>query len=137
MIGISVLGSTGSIGRQALEVIGTHPDRFRVVGLAAGHASSELAQQRAAWPDARHWQADGGGAAEPGWADGGLEELACLPDADIVVVATTGMSALPAVLSALRITATNPPSIASGWDATRGTGGCGLLLSPLLMAPIT
>ncbi|HET6820577.1 MAG TPA: 1-deoxy-D-xylulose-5-phosphate reductoisomerase [Candidatus Limnocylindria bacterium] len=102
MIGISVLGSTGSIGRQALEVIGTHPDRFRVVGLAAGHASSELAQQRAAWPDARHWQADGGGAAEPRWADGGLEELACLPDADIVVVATTGMSALPAVLSALR-----------------------------------
>jgi outer membrane protein assembly factor BamB len=29
------------------------------------------------------------------------------------------------VLSALRITATNPPTIASGWDVTRGSGGCG------------
>ena len=29
------------------------------------------------------------------------------------------------VLSALRITATNPPTIASGWDVTRGAGGCG------------
>jgi 1-deoxy-D-xylulose-5-phosphate reductoisomerase len=95
MIGISVLGSTGSIGQQTLEVIAAHPDRFRVVGLAAGHASPVFDAQRAAWPSAEHRLADE--------ADGdGLRELACLPDAQVVVVATTGMSALPAVLAALK-----------------------------------
>ncbi|EUA90227.1 1-deoxy-D-xylulose 5-phosphate reductoisomerase family protein [Mycobacterium ulcerans str. Harvey] len=33
-----MLGSTGSIGTQALEVIAANPDRFEVVGLAAGAA---------------------------------------------------------------------------------------------------
>ncbi|HEV8231994.1 MAG TPA: hypothetical protein VGQ75_06575, partial [Thermoanaerobaculia bacterium] len=33
---VSVLGSTGSIGRAALDVIGSFPDRFRVGALAAG-----------------------------------------------------------------------------------------------------
>ena len=43
-----VLGSTGSIGTQALEVIAANPDRFEVVGLAAGGGRPEvLAQQRA------------------------------------------------------------------------------------------
>jgi len=43
-----VLGSTGSIGTQALEVIAANPDRFELVGLAAGGANPELlAQQRA------------------------------------------------------------------------------------------
>jgi 1-deoxy-D-xylulose-5-phosphate reductoisomerase len=43
-----VLGSTGSIGTQALEVIAVNPDRFELVGLAAGGANPELlAQQRA------------------------------------------------------------------------------------------
>jgi 1-deoxy-D-xylulose-5-phosphate reductoisomerase len=102
MIGISVLGSTGSIGRQTLEVVAAHPDRFRVVGLAAGRRSAAFAAQLADRPEARHWLASGEGAGSAGWADGGLEELACLPEANIVVVATTGMSALPAVLAALR-----------------------------------
>lgn len=43
-----ILGSTGSIGTQALEVIAANPDRFEVVGLAAGGGNPELlAQQRA------------------------------------------------------------------------------------------
>ncbi len=45
---VLVLGSTGSIGTQALEVIAAHPDRFEVVGLAAGGANVEtLLRQRA------------------------------------------------------------------------------------------
>ena len=45
---VLVLGSTGSIGTQALEVIAANPDRFEVVGLAAGGANPELlARQRA------------------------------------------------------------------------------------------
>lgn len=45
MKGIAILGSTGSIGRQALEVIAAHPDRFRVAGLAAGGNAKLLAEQ--------------------------------------------------------------------------------------------
>ena len=45
---VLVLGSTGSIGTQALEVIAANPDRFEVVGLAAGGASVDtLRRQRA------------------------------------------------------------------------------------------
>jgi 1-deoxy-D-xylulose-5-phosphate reductoisomerase len=42
---VAILGSTGSIGTQALDVIGRHPDRFRVVALAAGGRISELVEQ--------------------------------------------------------------------------------------------
>ncbi|MDA4100561.1 1-deoxy-D-xylulose-5-phosphate reductoisomerase [Mycolicibacterium monacense] len=46
---VLILGSTGSIGTQALDVIAANPDRFEVVGLAAGGANPELlARQRAA-----------------------------------------------------------------------------------------
>ncbi len=45
---VLILGSTGSIGTQALEVIAANPDRFEVVGLAAGGANPDLvARQRA------------------------------------------------------------------------------------------
>jgi 1-deoxy-D-xylulose-5-phosphate reductoisomerase len=102
--GIVVLGSTGSIGRQALEVIAAHRDRFSLLGLAAGHASDEFAAQLRDWPGARAWSAEARprGVARDRWAAGGLEELATLDGAEIVVVATTGMAALPAVLAALR-----------------------------------
>jgi 1-deoxy-D-xylulose-5-phosphate reductoisomerase len=47
-IKVLVLGSTGSIGTQALEVVAANPDRFEVVGLAAGGGRPELlARQRA------------------------------------------------------------------------------------------
>jgi 1-deoxy-D-xylulose-5-phosphate reductoisomerase len=102
--GLAVLGSTGSIGRQALEVVAALGDRFEVRGLAAGHVDERFTAQLAAWPHARGWA--------PGrrpddidvrrWADGGLEELATADDVALVLVATTGMAALPAVLVALR-----------------------------------
>jgi len=43
---IAILGSTGSIGRQALEVVAAHPDRLEVVLLSA-HTSAELLKQQA------------------------------------------------------------------------------------------
>jgi 1-deoxy-D-xylulose-5-phosphate reductoisomerase len=55
MIGVVILGSTGSIGRQALEVMAAHPDRFRVVGVASGHHAGDLLQQAVDWPAARAW----------------------------------------------------------------------------------
>ncbi|MGZ8563429.1 MAG: 1-deoxy-D-xylulose-5-phosphate reductoisomerase, partial [Candidatus Limnocylindria bacterium] len=120
MTGVVVLGSTGSIGRQTLEVVSAHPDRFSIVGLAAGRATPEFATQLAAWPGARAWCTD----ARPRelsrerWAGGGLEELATLEDAEIVVVATTGMTALPAVLAALasgrRVALANKETLVTG-----------------------
>ncbi len=96
---VVVLGSTGSIGRQTLEVLAAHPDRFELVGIASAHASAAFDDQRAAHPAARAWSADD--ASGEGVGDG-LVDLATGTDADLVVVATTGMAALPAVLAALR-----------------------------------
>ena len=42
---ISILGSTGSIGTQTLDIVTHHPDAFQVVGLAAGSNVELLAQQ--------------------------------------------------------------------------------------------
>jgi 1-deoxy-D-xylulose-5-phosphate reductoisomerase len=118
--GVAVLGSTGSIGRQALDVIGRLPGRFEVVALASGHADRRLTDQLARWPSARAWAP---GPPPPGigtgrWADGGLVELATDPAADIVVIATTGMAALPAVLAALaagrRVALANKETLVAG-----------------------
>jgi 1-deoxy-D-xylulose-5-phosphate reductoisomerase len=103
MTSVVVLGSTGSIGRQALEVVEALGD-IEVLGLAAGRPGEAFAAQLDRWPRARAWTADGRPERlDAGrWADGGLEELATLDGAELVVVATTGMAALPAVLAALR-----------------------------------
>ena len=104
MTGLAVLGSTGSIGRQTLEVVAALGDRFSILGLAAGHTDDRFAAQLNEWPRARAW-APGerpGHLAPARWASGGLEELATADGVELVVVATTGMAALPAVLAALR-----------------------------------
>jgi 1-deoxy-D-xylulose-5-phosphate reductoisomerase len=123
--GIAVLGSTGSIGRQTLEVVATLPDRFTVRGLAAGHPSEEFGAQLDRWPQARGWAAGGRpdrlGAAR--WADGGLVELATGDGVELVVVATTGMAALPAVLAALasgrRVALANKETLVTGGHLVR------------------
>lgn len=45
MKAITLLGSTGSIGTQTLDIVGQYPDQFRIVGLAAGRNITLLAQQ--------------------------------------------------------------------------------------------
>jgi 1-deoxy-D-xylulose-5-phosphate reductoisomerase len=118
--GVVVLGSTGSIGRQTVEVVAAHPDRFELVGLAAGRASADFSTQLAAWPGARAWCADARPRqlARERWAGGGLAELATMDGAEIVVVATTGMAALPAVLAALasgrRVALANKETLVTG-----------------------
>ncbi|MDQ1614658.1 MAG: 1-deoxy-D-xylulose-5-phosphate reductoisomerase, partial [Actinomycetota bacterium] len=44
---VVILGSTGSVGTQAIEVVRRAPDRFRVVGLAAGGGSVDLLARQA------------------------------------------------------------------------------------------
>lgn len=126
MTGVVVLGSTGSIGRQSLEVIAAHRDRFSIVGLAAGRATAEFQAQLADWPLARAWCTDARprALARERWAAGGLEELATLDGAEIVVVATTGMAALPAVMAALssgrRVALANKETLVTGGHLVEG-----------------
>ena len=50
MKNIVILGSTGSIGRQTLDVVRAFPDEFRVLGLAAGNNAGLLAEQVREFP---------------------------------------------------------------------------------------
>jgi 1-deoxy-D-xylulose-5-phosphate reductoisomerase len=124
--GVAVLGSTGSIGRQTLEVIDGLGDRFQVLGLAAGHAGHEFTTQVADHARARAWCPAERPAEIPPhrWADSGLEELATLDGVELVVVATTGMAALPAVLAALdsgrRVALANKETLVTGGHLVLG-----------------
>ena len=94
MKGIAILGSTGSIGQSALAVVDTHPDKLRVVALAAGGNASRLAEQVAKYKPSRSALA-----AEHG--NESLIEIATHPDADVVLFASSGTAALDAVLAAI------------------------------------
>ena len=52
MIGVAVLGSTGSVGESTLDVLARHPERFRVVALAAHRNAAKLARQVLRWQPA-------------------------------------------------------------------------------------
>jgi 1-deoxy-D-xylulose-5-phosphate reductoisomerase len=95
MRGVAILGSTGSIGRSALDVLRRQRDHFRVVALTAGRNRDELAAQAAEWDPAFVGLADPGGA-------GVLVEAATRPDVDIVLNAVVGAAGLDATLAALR-----------------------------------
>ncbi|HEX7950958.1 MAG TPA: 1-deoxy-D-xylulose-5-phosphate reductoisomerase [Candidatus Limnocylindrales bacterium] len=107
---VALLGSTGSIGRQAIDVLGAHPEAFDVVALAAGSDGRRLAEQAARLRPAVVSLGDERALAvldlPPGvtriGGTGALESLATRADVDIVVVATGGMVSLRPVLAALR-----------------------------------
>jgi pimeloyl-ACP methyl ester carboxylesterase len=76
---VLVLGSTGSVGTQALEVIAVRPERFTVAGLAAGGADvTLLAAQARAHRVRRIAVADPAAARELGRMLPGVEVLACV-----------------------------------------------------------
>jgi 1-deoxy-D-xylulose-5-phosphate reductoisomerase len=117
--GVAVLGSTGSIGTQALEVLAGLGDAYEVRALAAGRGSPAFDEQLAGLPRARAWTPEGRARiADARWAAGGLVELATSDGVDLVVVATTGMAALPAVLAALeagkRVALANKETLIAG-----------------------
>ncbi len=93
--GVAILGSTGSIGTQALDVLSHHRDEYRVVALAAGRDSDLLARQAAEFGVPReHVRAC---ADDPG----ALAALASLPEADVVLNAVVGFAGLPVTMAAL------------------------------------
>jgi 1-deoxy-D-xylulose-5-phosphate reductoisomerase len=111
---VAILGSTGSIGRSALSVVEAHPDRLRVVALAAGENAALLSAQVAQFrPEAvgvatdaaledleRRLPAENRPELVAAGADG-LLAVATHPHADIVLCASAGTAALEAVLAAI------------------------------------
>jgi len=102
-IGVSILGSTGSIGRSALQVLARHRDRFTVTALTA-HSNAELLEAQAAeWRPGFVGLVNGGtGEAGRGKGTACLVEAATRPDAQIVVNGIVGAAGLEATLAALQ-----------------------------------
>jgi len=111
-----VLGSTGSIGRQALDVIRQLPDRFQVAALAAGKNTVELSRQveefRPAYVVAEEWgPALDNAVTSCGAKWTSMDEMALAPDVDLVLVGTAGAAGLTPTLAALK--AGRPVAIAN------------------------
>lgn len=122
VVRVLLLGSTGSIGTQALEVIAANPDRFEVVGLAARGGNTELlAAQIAATGTANVAVADEAAAAKLGVALAGPDaatELVRRTDADVVLNALVGSLGLEPTLATLesgrRLALANKESLVAG-----------------------
>lgn len=116
MIGVAVLGSTGSIGENTLDVLARHPDQFRVVALAANRNAAKLAQQVARWKPDYASLADESAARElkerlsrAGVAtkilsgEHAATELASLPEAQYVMAGIVGSAGLRSTLAAAQL----------------------------------
>ncbi len=111
---LAVLGSTGSIGRQTLELVQLHRQRFEVVALSAGHNADLLLEQALQFrPPYLHLSS--ASAAEKLKAslpndyaprvlsgESAMEQLATLPEVECVVAAVAGFTGLPSALAAVR-----------------------------------
>jgi len=102
---LAILGSTGSIGRQTLQVVRALSHHFRIVGLAAGKNLDLLAKQISEFkPRFVYHQSDETPAhlSTPEYELLSLEEIASHPQVDTVVIATSGSSGLLATLAAVK-----------------------------------
>jgi 1-deoxy-D-xylulose-5-phosphate reductoisomerase len=115
MIGVTVLGSTGSVGENTLDVLARHADRFRLVAIAANRNAAKLARQIVRFRPAYAALADESAAQELRTllgdeargtrllaGAGALEELAALPETSCVMAAVVGAAGLRSTLAAAR-----------------------------------
>src|SRR5579885_2490803 len=113
MKNIVILGSTGSIGTNTLDIVAKFPDRFRVVGLTAGANEKVLEEQvRAFKPAAVALSSEEAAArlrarcrdlaVEVLSGEAGAARVAAWPDAEMVVSAIVGAAGLVPTLAAIR-----------------------------------
>ncbi|MBO7151744.1 MAG: 1-deoxy-D-xylulose-5-phosphate reductoisomerase [Clostridia bacterium] len=109
---ITILGSTGAVGTQVLNVISKHPDRFKVVGLSAYTNENLLREQITKYNPTHYYFPGGAVEVQSSLFDliedekntkclGSLEELAEIP-ADIVVSAVSGIAGLWSAVAVLK-----------------------------------
>lgn len=112
MINIAILGSTGSIGRQVLNVVRRYPDKFRVVGIACGGSAKMLGEQIAEFKPTAAAIANPENLKDIGKIDGGTSlyyganaatHIAGMKEADIVFAAITGYSGVKPVIEAVSL----------------------------------
>lgn len=121
---ISVLGCTGSIGRQSLDVIASHPEEMTLFGIAANRDVETLIQQATMYHprvavcetefDAKRLPAG----TQAIMGAGATEQLAAMQEADVVVNGVSGFAALAPLIASLkagkRVALANKESIVCG-----------------------
>jgi 1-deoxy-D-xylulose-5-phosphate reductoisomerase len=138
---VLVLGSTGSIGTQALEVMAARPDRFTVVGLAAGGGNVDLLRRQIAETGVRDVAVADVDAARtvdtPGLRSGADAATSLVREvqADVVLNALVGSLGLPPTLAALesgaRLALANKESLVAGGSlVTSAAAGIARASSP-------
>ena len=137
---LAILGSTGSIGRQTLQVVRNLAGRFCVVGLAAGQNLELLSAQITEFkPQFIYYQNKNlvpGPSLDRGSQFLPMEEIAAHPDVDIVVIATSGKAGLFATLAAVKAgkkvaIANKEPLVMAGEIITHAAQQSGAQLLPI------
>ncbi len=105
MKGVVVLGSTGSVGVQTLDIVRAFPKEFCVVGLAARRSFTALASQVGEF-DPKYVSFEGTDDEKTEFSANGhvmcsMEEMVAFPDVDLVVSATVGDAALGPTIAAI------------------------------------
>ncbi|MCC7279149.1 MAG: 1-deoxy-D-xylulose-5-phosphate reductoisomerase [Chromatiaceae bacterium] len=149
MKGICVLGATGSIGISTLDVVGRHPELYRVVALTANQDAERLAEQcrrhrpaLAVLADVgaaerlRGLLADMAGAPEVLAGPEALAQVAALPEVDIVMAAIVGAAGLLPTLAAARagkrlLLANKEALVVAGEILMSAAAASGALLLPI------
>ena len=98
---IALLGSTGSIGQQVLDVVRSFPDKFKVIGMAGGRNLELLERQLMEFQPKMFYSS-----IKPDFSYEGqilsMEGIASHPDVDLVIIATSGKAGLSPTLAAIK-----------------------------------
>ena len=123
MKNVAILGSTGSIGRQALDVVKAHPELFALYGVSAYSSEAAfLALVEEARPQVAVFSRPVPDT-DVRWGEQALLDLAADPQVDVVVLAISGIAALKPLLSSLkagkRVAIANKESLVCGGDLVK------------------
>ena len=123
MKNVAILGSTGSIGRQALDVVKAHPELFALYGVSAYSSEAAfLALVEEARPQVAVFSRPVPDT-DVRWGEQALLDLAADPQVDVVLLAISGIAALKPLLSSLkagkRVAIANKESLVCGGDLVK------------------
>ena len=120
---LAILGSTGSIGQQTLDIIRSFPDKFRVIGLAGGKNTGLLAAQIDEFQPKLVYAASKLDLPRR-TTTSSIEEIAAHPEVDIVIIATSGkmglFPALAAITAGKRVALANKETLVMAGEIIMG-----------------